>query len=126
MINRKNIIVIAIMAIMLMGSVFLSAATYEVYVTSNYPGYGWIQLQSPTGEVYQTKNVTYINGMIHEQMEYYDEVGVKVVAWGTNGLPGGLISTDLDWEWATPWSNTYLELDLAPYKPYDPTDPNTQ
>jgi hypothetical protein len=126
MINRKNIIVIAIMAIMLMGSVVLSAATYEVYVTSNYPGYGWIELQTAEGGSYGHVDVSYTNGTIHCQLSAPDGVGVKAVAWGTNGLPVGLLSTDSDWEWATPWSNTYLELDLAPYKPYDPTDPNTQ
>ena len=66
MINRKNIIVIAIMAIMLMGSVVLSAAQFNIHnVHSNqtlhiyYPNYqGTGHIGLPIGQQTTTTTVT--------------------------------------------------------------------
>ncbi len=112
MFTKKNMIVIALIAIFVMGSVALNAAYYYVHVTSNHSGTGYVWLEDCFGNEYDRTGVTYVNGTINITLNAPDEVGVDAHAEGTNGN-----IYDHDWHWAQPFYHTYLELDLAPCDP---------
>ncbi len=113
MFSKKSILIIAVMAIMLIGSVALNAAFYYVHVTSNHSGTGTVWLEDEeTGEILDSEPVDYIDGTIHVTL--YAETGIACDAHadGTYGL-----KYDHDWDDAQPFGNTYLELDLKPVDP---------
>ena len=126
MFSKKNIIVIAIMAVMLMGSVVLSAYTYDIYVNANYTGIGIVKIENTGGQIAASRYVAYEVGINHIQFELPEGLGrsYMAIAEGCNLLPGPLYKYDSDFEFVGPGGDTvYLRLDLAPGLTADPDQP---
>ncbi len=122
MFSKKNIIVIAILAVMLMGSVVLSAATANVCVTTNGNGTGYVSMVSLEIRHTTYDNVSYETGENDVPLPIMDNTAYMACAYGVSD---NHCETDNDSAFFTPGSGTIrLELDINGYEYLDPpTDP---
>ena len=103
------------MAIMLISSVALNAAYYYVHVTSNHSGSGTVWLEDEeTGDRYDEREVTYINGTINVWPPLVAPTGIAVDAHAEGSYNN---EYDHACDDAQPFGHTYLELDLEPWDP---------
>ena len=112
---RKNIIVIALIAIFLMGAFALSAVTFQVRVHVTGSGNGWYK-STNTSKVY----LDWEDGT--HPMTITDDLGAEFECWGTGGLLGG---TDYDEGVLDPYNINHFYLDLTPPEE-DDTIPGNQ
>ena len=122
MFSKKNIIVIAIMAIMLMGSVVLSAGIAQVSTNGN--GKGYIMLQEMNGPGNFCKNVVYEKG----ENYFYVPTEPNKKYWVTAyGISDENYETDVDYSFFLSGARkAYLELDIDGFFYYDPTQPSAR
>ena len=111
MFTKKNMIVIALIAIFVMGAVALSAVTFQVIVHVQGSGNGWHQTtggnQIPCNW-YNGENPLTVNGNLGSGFECYGDGGI-------NG------STDSDGGTLDPNNVNHFYLDLRPPKKDDGT-----